>query len=187
MKNNVKIAFVSAAVAALGLTACTSTPDQHAAAQTPASTPSPSVVTEVETATVTNPPKPQADGRPGYGALKLGMTLEEARATGQTSVSFDALGCASDDRVAISKKQGVIRISLPAEAKTSRGIGIGSTVAEVKKAYPNAEEYRAGFAADVDGYEYWFVVNGGFSDTGKVAGIKLMGEWGGSECAMAAL
>ena len=183
MKNTVKIAFVSAVAAALGLTACTSTPDQNSAAQTPAPTPSTSVVTEVETATVTNPPK-QADGRPGYGALKLGMTLEEARATGQTNLSFSDSNpfCVSDGSVAISKQDGVSRITLPADGRTSKGIAIGYGIDQVRMAHPNAQEYRAGLSVQLDGYSYAFVIE---KDT--VVAIKLLSNNGASGCTQADL
>jgi hypothetical protein len=186
MKNNVKVAFVSALAVALDLTACTSTPDQNAATQTQTqtSTPSPSVVTEVETATVTNPPKSLADGRPGYGALKLGMTLEEARATGQTNLSFSEGNpfCVSDDKVAISKQDGVSRITLPADGRTSKGIAIGYGIDQVRMAYPNAQEYRAGLSVNLDGYSYAFLIE---KDT--VVAIKLLSNGGASGCDQADL
>ncbi|MFC3899187.1 hypothetical protein ACFOWZ_47645 [Lentzea rhizosphaerae] len=183
MKNTVKIAFVSAVAAALGLTACTSTPDQNAAAQTPASTPSTSVITEVETATVTNPPE-QADSRPGYGALKLGMTLEEARATGQTNLSFSEGNpfCVADGTVAISKQDGVSRITLPADGRTSKGIAIGYGIDQVRMAYPNAQEYRAGLSAQLDGYSYAFVI-----ENDSVVAIKLLSNNAASGCDQADL
>lgn len=184
MKNTVKIAFVSAVAAVLGLTACTSTPDQNAAAQTTASTPSTSVVTEVETATVTNPPKQQADGRPGYGTLKLGMTLEEARATGQTNLTFSEGNpfCVSDGSVAISKQDGVSRITLPADGRTSKGIAIGYGIDQVRMAHPNAQEYRAGLSVQLDGYSYAFLI-----ENDSVVAIKLLSNSAASGCTQADL
>ncbi len=205
MKNSIKIAFV-AVIGIAGIAACTSAPEQHNAVsvpttQTPTSAPSsvpsdplaPPVVTAVVTETVTIPPKPQAvtkvDNRIGYGALKLGMTLEEARATGLTNATYGTIpGCASDSTVAVSKKYGVVRITLPKDAKTSAGIGVGSDYAAVKKAYPNATEYRAGYEADLG--DYWYDFEGSsstryFKDTDKVHTIKLAGNNAGeSECDM---
>lgn len=180
-----------------GLAACTSTPapGQNAApvAQVPPATAAPQVVTEVVTATVTNPPQPQAvtkaDNRLGYGALKLGMTLEEARATGQTDLTWDSGvvgGCVADGKVTVSKERGVVRIWLPREGKTSRGIGVGSTFGDVKKAYPDASEYRAGWRADVDSNAHYAFVGSSDTDdryhelTQKVAGIKILAN--GADC-----
>jgi hypothetical protein len=122
------------------------------------------------------------DNRVGYGALKLGMTLEEARAAGLTGLTWDSPQsdgtCVANLNVAISKKFGVVRISLPAEAKTYMGIGVGSTFAEVKRAYPDASEYRAGWSARVgDNASYSFIggstADGHFADTDKVVRIRL--------------
>ncbi|WP_189156554.1 hypothetical protein [Lentzea pudingi] len=146
------------------------------------------------TATVTNPPQAvvKVDDRLGYGGLKLGMSLEEARAAGLTDLTWNSAGekdCVADGKVAISRKHGVERITLPAEAKTSKGIGVGSTFAEVKRAYPNASEYRAGWSAQVaDNAVYAFV--GGiklvhFADTDHVVRIKLTATT--VQCAMAFL
>ncbi len=199
MKRSIVLVTIAAA---LGLAACTSTPapEQNAApvAQAPSDTgASPStVVTEVVTETVTNPPKPQAvvnvDTRLGYGALKLGMTLEEARAAGLTDLTWDSpgeAGCVADDKVAISKKYGVERITLPADAETSGGIRVGSTFAEVKRAYPNASEYRAGWSATVgSNATYSFQGSSKFdhlADTDKVVLIKIGAI--NVDCAMAFL
>ena len=174
---------LSAIAAVLGLAACTSTPDTAApSGTTTTTTPPPEVVTEVVTATVTNPPRAVAktDNRLGYGALKLGMTLEEARAAGLTDLTWSGAGdqtCVADDAVAISRKHGVVRITLPAEARTSRGIGVGSTYAEVRGAYPDATEYDDGWSAEVAGNAtYSFVGNPEFvffGDTDEVFRIKL--------------
>ncbi|MFI6100729.1 hypothetical protein ACIA8G_34700 [Lentzea sp. NPDC051213] len=143
--------------AALGLAACTSTPAQEQNAAPAAEQPAGTAPTTSEvTATVSDQPQAQnvakTDSRLGYGALKLGMTLDEARSAGLTTLTWDSPGdgtCVGDDKVAISKKYGVVRISLPADARTSKGIGVGSTYAEVKRAYPNASEYRAGWSASI--------------------------------------
>jgi hypothetical protein len=186
-----KRSIVLVAIAAtFGLAACTSTPvpQQNAApvTQLPSGTTS-----------VTNPPAPQAvmksDDRLGYGALKLHMTLEEARATGQTDLTWEDAGdspCVADGKVTISRKHGVVGIFLPAEAKTSKGIGIGSTFADVKSAYPDATEYGAGWTAAVDGDTHYAFLSSSKSEdyhvlTEEVAGIKLLAN--GADCMLSLL
>lgn len=199
MNSSVKIAFV-AAFAAVGIAACTATPavQNNAAAptsSTPASetsTPPPSVVTEVVTATVTNQPKPEAvtktDDRIGYGPIKLGMTLDEARAAGLTNLTWASDGdgaCVGDDKIAVSKKYGIVRISLPLDAKTSKGIGVGSTFGDVKRAYPAATEYRGGWSAGVGDHAFYSFIGNLGSDTNKVVSMKLGATV--TDCAMAIL
>lgn len=196
MKRSIKIAFI-AAISVAGVAACTSAPVpvQSAAPAThlpfATASPSTSVVTTVVTSTVTNPPKPDSlvkvDSRLGYGALKLGMTPEEAVAVGLAELNWGADGatCTGAENVAISKKYGIERITLPADAKTSKGIGVGSTVADVKKAYPNAKQYRMGYSAslnDTGGYSF---ATYGYADMDKIVEIKLVSKQ--TDCAFAAL
>jgi hypothetical protein len=84
----------------------------------------------------------------------------------------------------------VVRIFLPAEAKTSKGIGIGSTFAEVKRAYPDAHEYRAGWTAAVDDDSHYAFLSSSKSEdhhalTEEVAGIKLLAN--GADCMLSLL
>ncbi|MEV6241713.1 hypothetical protein [Lentzea sp. NPDC051838] len=183
MNSSIKIALV-AAVAVAGITACTSTPaqQQNAAPQTSSNqtseTPPPPVVTEVVTQTVTNPPKPVA-------ALKLGMTLDEARAAGLTDLTWDSDGdgtCVGDGKVSFSKKYGVVRITLAADAKTPKGIGVGSTFGDVKRAYADASEYRGGWSAKASDTAYYSFVGEPGSDANEVQVIKLGAT--GADCAM---
>ncbi|MEV4067677.1 hypothetical protein [Nonomuraea dietziae] len=85
----------------------------------------------------------------GYGKVKLGMSAKKAKATGKVVLKRAAglEACSGWDFKAhptrktrvglyISKKVGVAVISAPKGVKTPEGIGIGSTMKQVKKAYP---------------------------------------------------
>lgn len=85
----------------------------------------------------------------GYGAVKLGMSAAKAKATGRIVFKMPAgAGSCSGwdlkahptgkDRVGlyISKKAGVAVIFAQKGVRTPRGIGLGSTMKQVKKAYP---------------------------------------------------
>lgn len=193
MNSSIKIALL-AAVAVAGMAACTSAPasQNNAAPQTsatPTSETPPPVVTEVVTQTVTNPPKPQGvtnvDGHTGYGSIKLGMTLDEARAAGLTDLTWQSDGdgaCVGDGKISVSKKYGIVRIMLPADAKTSKGIGVGSTFGDVKRAYPDASEYRGGWSASATGDASYSFLGEPGSDANKVSGMKL--TLNGADCAM---
>ncbi|NGY61721.1 hypothetical protein G7043_22595 [Lentzea sp. NEAU-D13] len=140
-----------AVTAALALAACTSTPtpDNNATSTptgTSTSTPQATVVTEVVTQTVTNPPvKPVIDSF-GYGGLKLGMTLQQAldtkligpaRPGGQPSdvcTTHDILG--TGQWVSVSKRIGVANIYFSADM-TADGVGVGGTEAALKAKYTN--------------------------------------------------
>lgn len=198
MKNTVKTALV-AALAVAGAAACTSAPAPTAAPTTtvtstttePAPAPSTSVVTEVVTATVTQPVMAKVDPRVGYGALKLGMTLEEAKATGLVTGDPGAEDtiCWRSERITYSWKYGVVRINLPLDAKTSRGISAGATVADLKRAYPEATEYRAGFSTNLDQnsvLDFVVLYRGEHAvDTDRVKVVKLISRK--LDCSMADL
>ncbi|GAA4913461.1 hypothetical protein HD597_010486 [Nonomuraea thailandensis] len=97
-------------------------------------------------------------GPTGYGSVKLGMTAAQARATGKLvrkSVRGSLPTCTTwdlkeqrygDNRagVFISKKHGVVAIAAPGSVRTPQGIGRGSTVAQLRRAYPD-------FRLDADG------------------------------------
>lgn len=190
MKNAIKIAF-AVAVATVGIAACTSTPDaaRNSASGNPEPLPTPpssSVVTEVTTVTVTNPPAPDAfvnvDNRLGYGALKLGMTSDEAIAAGLKGVTWaPGATCTRAGNVVLSKKYGIERITLPAGSTTSAGIGVGSTVADVKRVYPNAKPYSGGYSMSLDengiySFSVTSKLNGPFQDADEVEAIKLIAK-----------
>ncbi|GAA3230126.1 hypothetical protein [Nonomuraea helvata] len=94
----------------------------------------------------------------GYGKVRLGMTEKQARATGQIvlKMAAEAGSCSGWDLKAhpsgknavglyISKKKGVALISAPKGVKTPEGIGVGSTMTQIKKAYPNVKTPQDGY------------------------------------------
>ncbi|RLK60123.1 hypothetical protein [Actinokineospora cianjurensis] len=102
-------------------------------------------------------PQPQAKRGPvigpdGYGTLKLGMSQREAVATGRIlsePVGGGSPECRAHDApgqvegagaVGISDQYGVSIIFGYGGAHTPEGIGVGSTSAEVKRAYPDLKQ-----------------------------------------------
>ncbi|GLZ32591.1 hypothetical protein Lesp02_47790 [Lentzea sp. NBRC 105346] len=190
MKNTIKTLLV-VGTAGLALVACgpgengagavgtTMAPATTSASVTKVTPPVRTIV-ETRTETVVVPAKEQADTRLGYGKLKLGMTRQEAEATGLLGqLDQEQDGCrlyrlaenpAFGPSVAIAEKSGVVKIRLPAGTKTSKGIGTGSSVADLKQAYPNAMPYRIGYRAEIEG---GVTVDLKVFDTGVVQGIGL--------------
>lgn len=156
----------------------------------------PVIITETHTITKTvNEPPPantpdQPTGAPGYGKLKLGMKGEDALATGvllqpsNTKLGecpgYRSEGVTTDEAaVLISPTLGVARITLPGFAKTSTGIGAGSTAAEVKAKYPAAKSADATLAVDMTGSPAWryvFVLD----SAQKVSSVRM--EIKNSDC-----
>ncbi|WP_433433373.1 hypothetical protein [Nonomuraea sp. CA-141351] len=94
----------------------------------------------------------------GYGKVRLGMSEKQAKATRQIVLkmpSEDGLCSGWDLRahpsgknavgLYISKKKGVAVISAPKGVKTPEGIGIGSTMKQIEKAYPNVRTPEDGY------------------------------------------
>ncbi|MBO2452160.1 hypothetical protein J4573_34080 [Actinomadura barringtoniae] len=83
----------------------------------------------------------------GYGGVKLGWSAKRAQASHKIVRKFRGGACSGWDLKAhrtgrdsvglyISKKHGVALISAPKGVSTPRGIHIGSTLKQVKRAYP---------------------------------------------------
>jgi len=94
----------------------------------------------------------------GYGALKLGMTVKQAKATGTIVLSQpgDKVACSSWNLkkfpirensvdVYISPKVGVAAIFSRKGMRTPEGIKIGSTFRDLKTAYPHIKKDYHGF------------------------------------------
>lgn len=96
--------------------------------------------------TSTSPSKESAPGV--FGKLALGMSEEDALETGSlaTPGTETSPGCkpyatvSNPDPAAVlvSTAKGIVRIKLPDTAKTSKGIGAGSKVTDLKSAYSTA-------------------------------------------------
>lgn len=169
-----RIFTTAAAIAsALALPACTGQQADPVAPPRPAPSTSTTTVTEIATVTV-HAPSPTGSPAPndtpaadvvhpeGYGALTLGMSGREARATGLLGkVDRSLPECW---RIEITRGErgfiyfnpngrGVVAIFAPSSAVTPEGIGVGSTRAEVRRAYPDVREIE-GVPMFTDDYQF---------------------------------
>jgi hypothetical protein len=138
--------------------------------------PPPHTVVETVTVVVTvGPTRPNV----GYGAVKFGMTAQEVAATGLVTGApggeCAAFTWTSDpgtaNAVLVAPGQGVVRITLPAAGTTSKGIGVGSTLEQVKAQYPQGEPTHGGYQVQMTGDVGWMYV---FAlDAERVVGIRM--------------
>ncbi|GAA2378818.1 hypothetical protein GCM10010404_38880 [Nonomuraea africana] len=121
----------------------------------------------------------------GYGKVKLGMSFKQAKATGKVALKWGDKdsGCSGWDLKAyptgkdsvglyISKRRGVAVIFAAKGMKTPEGVGIGSTMKQVKAAYPKVRTPRGlNPHVSVPGNpkaHYTF-----FADKGRLEGLSL--------------
>ncbi|SDH44693.1 hypothetical protein SAMN05216553_12271 [Lentzea fradiae] len=89
------------------------------------------------------------ESAPGvFGRLALGMSEEDALKTGSLGTAgtpteagckpYSSVSNADPSTVLISSAKGIVRIKLPDTARTSKNIGTGSKVTDLKNAYPSA-------------------------------------------------
>ncbi|WP_370944346.1 hypothetical protein AB5J62_35390 [Amycolatopsis sp. cg5] len=128
----------------------------------------------------------------GFHKVKLGQSEAKALRSGYLSGDgWDDGSCnryatvdrpGDNMRVAISHENGVVRVRVPDNVRTYEGIGVGSTVAEVKETYEDVTEYRLGLSAPVPGYgdrsyEIWiedsYNEDGTYRDDAKVIQLGL--------------
>ncbi|SNS73890.1 hypothetical protein [Actinomadura mexicana] len=92
----------------------------------------------------------------GYGRLKIGMSEQRARKTGMIVLKTHGPACDGYDLkghptgrdtvgVYVSHKYGVALIQPPKNTRTTRGIHIGSTLAQAKHAYPGLKRNSQGY------------------------------------------
>lgn len=175
-------------------TSTTSPPRSKAKPSTRTAAAPPAAGTEEPTRKPAPPPPP---GRfdlllpTSYGPLALGMSEEEALATGMLGAveATDGDTCTRypgtfGGNVLVSANHGVVRVSVTSPVSTPEGIHQGSAVADIRAAYPTATDYRMGLTAGTfsfiiggpgDYYEQW-------PDDGPVVRIDITTT---SDCALA--
>ncbi|MEV0567272.1 hypothetical protein [Dactylosporangium sp. NPDC050588] len=148
-------AITAIVAAALLLSACTTSPERKDGDAAPAAATKPA--TAAPTSATTSEAAPAATktsaattttlvlGPQGYGALRLGMTREQAVATGLLT-AFDDSGCAQafikgrpagQGRVFLSPDRGIAAIQAWPTLSTAEGLRAGMSVTEARGLYPN--------------------------------------------------
>lgn len=135
------------------------------------------------------PPRAPEAAAPVYNKLSLGMTEVDALKTGMLvegqpkpdeACKGYAMTSVDDPKaVIISTAKGVVRITLPEYAKTTKNIGAGSKVTDVKTAYPTATPNGSELVVQMNTAPKWFYV---FENDGTVVTTVRM-RLADSDCA----
>ncbi|MBO0839638.1 MAG: hypothetical protein J2O49_02320 [Sciscionella sp.] len=137
--------------------------------------PRPSITTSMQaTSAPTAPNEPIVLGPDGFRQLKLGMTEQQAQATGMlegNSISTD-LACTkyqfsgtNSDRVTVyvSHQFGVVAIGGDLGTRTAEGVAIGTNTGQLKRTYPDLVQRDAGtYVARIAGrnkFQYQFEIS----------------------------
>ncbi|GIF72265.1 hypothetical protein [Asanoa siamensis] len=176
---------LAGALATLLLATACGSPVQHQAGDAaPAGQPAPTTAAATPTAPTTSAPpstKPALVlGPDGYGALKLGMSVKQAEATGLVG-TFDNSGCRlaklndsppgqARGLVHWSPEHGIVSIAGWPGLETAEGVRVGTSETEMRRIYPNwtAVDSGRGFAAVSDNARYRITVS-----DGKVTSVTL--------------
>jgi hypothetical protein len=160
----------AALVATLALTACAASPEHMsgdaapagAAATSPSTTPSATPSTAPSTPSAapssTASKEPVRLGPLGYGALRLGMTKEQALATGLLTPFVDSEGCdgapikAGGGQALLSPTLGIAAIQAGAKVATPEGVQIGTSLSALRRAYPGWKSATGDGDEDARGY-----------------------------------
>ncbi|WP_112275984.1 hypothetical protein [Lentzea terrae] len=117
--------------------------------------------------TTTTPPPALPSESSKVGKLVLGMSEANALATGSLVEPGTSAGSCTtyattlvpdSDAAVISPANGIVRLTLPGYAKTQRGISAGSSVADVKTAYPSATQSGSTLLVQMAGTPKWTYV-----------------------------
>lgn len=138
------------------------------------------LITTLTTAANAAPRKGTFGSHAAYKGIRIHMTLKHATATGTLKRPVSSGPCLHTNYkrkpsligVWISRRVGVAIIGAPRSARTPRGIGVGSTRTQVRKAYPKLRHSINADTVRVPGYQR--VLYGFQFDKNKVTTMWLM-------------
>ncbi|MEU7480138.1 hypothetical protein AB0A63_29430 [Lentzea sp. NPDC042327] len=138
--------------------------------------------TKSTTGTTTPPRAPEA-AAPVYNKLRLTMTEADALKTemlvppkpqpDEACKNYAMTSVNDPNAVIISAARGIVRITLPEYAKTSRNIGAGSTVTDLRNAYPTATQNGSELVVQMNTSPKWFYVFENDGTTVKTVRMRL--------------